>query len=425
MKSLFAAAVGLLLAVWPGLLSPFHMVDDHEVVRFLMNPDGLWERLISDFHRGRFRPLYYAFRQLQYHVFGANPAIWHAFVFGIGVVTLWLFYKLLRFYMARGWAIFGVFLLFVYPHSAAIWFRLGPQEGMGSLLVILALYALARRKTWLFVVSVIAAGFYKESFACLLPAMIVLRWFAYRHRADDVQRVYRFQLLTLVAFALIQIGAIYVTHRFSPYVNGIDVNSNIARGHSIHALEQFLFPVILLAPCLLYVAYHPRNALSGGIVLILWLVPQAILYAGTLDERYYFPAIIALSTVTAFSLAQLSGRQRTHLLGLLCACLIVVIGIPQVVDQPLYAQQWTNEAISFQARMKAIALQQPTEMTFNYPKPLEGEFRLSTAAFLRWYGYKGALSFGGNCEGAYCYFPSGDTLMSLPLTSNDTPVSSK
>lgn len=163
--------------------SGYHLQDDHEIIRRGFNYrtyNTSIETLFSGFPWAgmRFRPLYSLVRNLRIFLFGNDFAIWYTIV-GLEMV----FSIVTAYYIARMWkcnAIISVLfgLLIITGEQSAIWWRLGPQEPLGLLLLLLSIlavqkYEVNRKIGWLLInlVTAILCSWSKEAFTLILPAI--------------------------------------------------------------------------------------------------------------------------------------------------------------------------------------------------------------------------------------------------------------
>ena len=143
---------GILLSTGT-LFSGYHLIDDHEIIKYNFwnesEKHSLFELLSGGFawKKERFRPLYEIVRRIRCVVFGDNMTIWSIIV-ALEIVLIIVF----SYFFARLWRTNGVIsalfsLLVVTGEQSAVWWRLGPQEATGSLLLIVALLCLQNRST--------------------------------------------------------------------------------------------------------------------------------------------------------------------------------------------------------------------------------------------------------------------------------------
>lgn len=375
------------------------MADDEEVVRFLLYPVTLGQKLQVDFSvSGRFRPLYYALRFAEFRVFGTNPLIWHLFMFGVSVLTLVLLYHLLRQFVPLIYALFGMLIPLFYYDSIAIWYRLGTQETIGVLLILLALIAFAHHHDTLFVISILIAAAYKESFTLLIPAMLAL-YILVRKRWVSPQ-----------TFALVAFGAVFgaVVLLLKVGKHGLSGAPEAASNHSIaldalmHLVTLTVLPTAGLTALLLAsIVSSRRERLGTVLVLALWIVPQCILYSAGMLERYQWPAILIYVLIVPVALFRLRVRRGLQRLALILLLLVAPVNLFNVFVQTTFAQGYYEMNHNYQTVLLEVARENPPSVYFDYARDDQIEWRYSTRTYLRFYGYRGRIEFGC-AEGRYC-----------------------
>lgn len=192
----FVSISGLfLLLFWQALLANFYIVEDHHLYDGHVTSLSDWIRRITIDIDGyqRFRPGYWLYIILGGKLFGTNPHLWHAAALSWGVFTCYFFYIALRKFGADIASSFiFVLLLVLSGNQNWIWFNLIPQETIGMLLTALAVWSIAHASQrsqisrWdvLALTAMAVAGFVKESFVLLIPALLLLRWTCQK-RLDD------------------------------------------------------------------------------------------------------------------------------------------------------------------------------------------------------------------------------------------------
>jgi len=170
------------------LHADFAMIDDHEIVHILGSDNRVKVSEISPFiqqwaieNNGRFRPGYYVLRILEAFVAGGHASLWYANRLLLALVSALALYAGLR-VILRPIPTAVVTLLFFSGPQNEIWTRLGPAETYGVPLVLTGFAWIAvhlGRHKWqptrLFpgLTILLLAGFVKESFIPVLPAVLV------------------------------------------------------------------------------------------------------------------------------------------------------------------------------------------------------------------------------------------------------------
>jgi len=341
---LYALCVCLLVVlayVFPGLGAQFHIVDDHEILRFAQGPVDLNSLLNADVLSGRFRPLYYVIRVLQVHLLGGSALAWHVMMGVIGAATCFLLYAAPRQFIRPAYALIALTTLLLFPYAPMIWVRLGPQEGIGSLLLASALLGLGlvwRGKTWgdwLFAGGAILAGFYKESFALIIPALLLLR-IAMQIYLKRPLRAMLPVLLLLGLVGALQIGLIVAAYLMP---NSYGMSQVAGSASRLQPLLQLLarpggsIPLVCAGIAMFRRQKRLVLVLVGAYAL--WLVPQALMYGELLSERYWWPAIIGAACGLGLALEALTQVEAKRLtwIALGATLLAQLVALPNVPRQ--------------------------------------------------------------------------------------------
>lgn len=161
--------------------SAYHFIDDHEIFRMnaAIEQKGILQAAIDWMKNDmkiRFRPTYWIVRFFECFVCGTSMYRWHLFQLCIATLSFYTAYLFIRMKKCLpGLAAAFIIIVFWGEQSAVIW-RLGPQENMGILFVILTLICLHNysvKRTvlnfaLLFLMTALVGGI-KESFLILIP----------------------------------------------------------------------------------------------------------------------------------------------------------------------------------------------------------------------------------------------------------------
>lgn len=164
------------------LFSGYHLVDDHEIIRrvyaYQNNELTLFDKVLAGFPwiSLRFRPLYLLLRRIRCVVFLDNFFIWSVWV-GVEIAfTIVFAYLVARMFKCSKYMSFLFGIIIVTGEQSAIWWRLGPQEPTGILLLMLSVFLLQKyevlsKKRWLLAGTICAfvTSMAKESFTLVLP----------------------------------------------------------------------------------------------------------------------------------------------------------------------------------------------------------------------------------------------------------------
>jgi hypothetical protein len=342
---IFVALSGLFYFLFgPTLQAQLALVDDHEIIRFISPEGSLWNVLESDLHRGRFRPLYYSFRFAEIILFGTNPQAWHIATISFGVLTCFLLYLAAR---KVGADIFSASLfasMFAMTGSLAeIWYRLGPNETLGMLLLALSIWAIAnavrRVSPWfwdgLALTAMALAGLTKESFVLVIPALLLLRWTlqcwihqeTWRQAFCTLQRLMVGGLLVFVAEMVILIAVmLYAPEGYGPTIVKLSLTSLDPRKwyerliSSEAVLLVYYCPMSFTLLAVYWPGGRPKRSYLAAVFLISvgWVIPQLALYSNLMFGRYFFPAIVGIAAINLLALVVVQ-RRRGWILWTLCA----------------------------------------------------------------------------------------------------------
>lgn len=312
---------------WFGLLSHsgsltagFHFTDDHEIVVYseTLKSAGTLETALNwvaeDMRaNGRFRPVYYIHRILQIKFFGAEFFIWSVYT---GLLAS-LSSSLIAFFMLMSGftlleAVLFPCLLFL-GFQTGLWWRLGPAETIGMLIMSMMLAVIAagvKRKSLVLDIIFIGAGVLfmlaKENFILFIPTLLFLKvWFWKKESGRGWPGAIKREGLP-IAVLLFLAGAEIMFIKFFLGTAGIGYAGyeGFKAGPFISALVNYLFAsqAWLVPMCLvLALSVTPRGRKPWGDImavfalLALALLPQVLLYAKSgVSERYILPGVFGV-----------------------------------------------------------------------------------------------------------------------------------
>jgi hypothetical protein len=309
---------------------------------------SFWNYAIErDVGLGRFRPLFWALLTVESALMRDHPRLWIAETQLIGIAAGFLLYFTAR---RLGLRLIPALLvaLWVLIAGRRLWAELQLAEEPALLLTSLTLYAFVRAadersRMWdaLGLTSAICAGLFKESFAAILPALLIFRiWLDLRQQptasiagAVRARRV----LLAIGSLAFVALAAVSAWLLLQPggYDNKIvAAESAGSRWSPLHWIQMVwewshsfaaftpLLGLAFLLPRIRSDARARRSILLGLLVVAAWLVPQFLIYgAQGLREHYFFPAILAIAFPCALGV-DLVLRQRVRWLTAICVLLV-------------------------------------------------------------------------------------------------------
>ena len=361
------AGVGLLV-LHPVLRTGFVLVDDHEILSFspLVHADPqlrplpeLVAQIAADADGGRFRPLYWVIRYAEAATLDEDAQAWHALYLALGVLAAAVLYQALTTAGIGGLPalLTGCWLL-VQPWVSSVWIGLGPQESLGTVLLVLGALATTRgaapgaSRGWdaVFVVVVSAATLVKESFALVPPAMLVLRMLLFAVRKGRLAAVERRAVgvgLVPVAIGLaVSIAAASIAARSQAgsyggsflgaaavSVDAPTVANLIVLGLAGGVGIPFLFAGLALE------LRSSRRLTAGSVAWLigagaacLLILPQMVIYRryGFAMGRYLLPAGLALAAATAAGTVWSHRRGQSWIAVIVTSIWMTVVGLGAV-----------------------------------------------------------------------------------------------
>ena len=354
--SIFILGMVFLFMYVTGIIqSGYHLLDDHEfyVVGKLFPQNGFWQTLISEIKYDlnfRFRPLYRFFRTIGIYFWGTNWKLWYLGRMLQVSCTLILFYIFAR---ERGAnivlsLIFGLLILFGEQSSG--WWRLGPQEGLGIMLMACSFVTtllLGRRNTiqrkLLFIVSLILLSLQKESFLMTVPAFFVLLLVQEIHEKQiDDEENYLIIFSKFVKRHKSEVIIILVILLIEAYViiNYVGTNTIVYAGYSnelpiveyFHGMINILktngfkyLILVVISNLFLQIEMKRENCskiLLFEIVFCLYIfITQLFLHAMSgMWERYLIPWVVSISyfvVIIGFRIMEKNSRLILAYIGIL------------------------------------------------------------------------------------------------------------
>ena len=365
-----------------GNLDPaFHFTDDSEILRFT---DALQTESVvsvvagilkSDFNM-RFRPFYYLNRVIEAKIFGNNFSIWSIWNAVLACATFTFFYVGMR---KLSYSIIEsvIFLMFAFVGlQMAIWWRLGPNETIGTFFLGLTFYFMINSEkrhalnTVLFCISLIITMLCKESYIIIAPAFIVFKLWHEKNKYElSMKETLRNNSLLVIPFLVMCFSLwliIFVIGTNKIIYAGLNTDINIRPlvNGSYRILRNSFFEIemiIILSLLLLY--YELKDEKKFRAILIelilpaifafLIVVPNLILYAKSgMDERYLLPSTIGFAFL-AVSILRIINKNHSWLFKLLVVIILIIFAKPtiQVVKR---ARSFANEGVQTEKMLTAI-----------------------------------------------------------------------
>ena len=352
--ALLLGSVLVFLLVGSGVSrSGYHLSDDHQVVTLSHDLESeswsaVTKRLVQ--HDGqRFRPLYWVHLVATTYVVGTDFDLYLSWVGLQGFGAALLLYGFVRLCGMDFAASVMVALLVIVGRQSKIWWRTGPQENLGLLIVVAGLTLLAwshrsDRKNGLLqgggLLAFSLASLMKESFVVLLPALaawnVLLAW---RLRRIDWTAALRITLpanLTLLTVCAAELLWIALHAGGGPQRISVDLSPlSLAGVLSIYA--QYGWATVAAALGVLYALVFWRGGAKSGrgrelqwiaglvTVGVIVLAPQVLLHSGSLAGthryRYLIPGLLSMAPLIG-ALLTLIGKRAPRIGGLASLAMI-------------------------------------------------------------------------------------------------------
>lgn len=319
-----------LLVSTGALYSGFQLVDDHEILRIkkdLNASDSLTETMANWISRDlsiRFRAAYYAHRILQTALFGSNFLMWHYYIALLAVIASTLVYFVGRLISLNTVESFVLSLLIFIGPQSAIWWRLGPTETLGMVLLSASMlfHGLAAKRTQDFYaleitafLTSLAASLTKESFALFLPSIFFYRTLVSFYnlriswRRALQKNIVPGIILTTICFVELLFIYFYVGTERIGYagVEGLTFRKALTICFQFSQINSLWRIITVLAVFILLIGFRQPNitaplpswkpiAVFTILMSVSILFPQAVLYAKSgLADRYLLPGVTAYS----------------------------------------------------------------------------------------------------------------------------------
>lgn len=338
--------IGLTVFMFMGgsgiLDSGYHFIDDHEIyeIRADFSRFGFWESMVKWLKADlniRFRFSYFLIRISECWLLGDHFRLWHIVQSTIAVLSIFMAYYFARRMQTPSWLsyLFSMGIFLGGGQSAVLW-RLGPQECLGVLLLMITLicltyYAEQKRFFLWSVVLTFFLGGIKESFLILLPLLPFLlltmemrkeNEISFKRCLGMIKDKLLYWIVTYAIFAIdmcivvlrvgvnkIKYAGIDKTFGIKEYMKAtLEICSGSFRAYTLVCVIGVCFlPVLFLVwkwNCLTKSVFLEIliSVLTFGYIL----ASQFVLYAKSgMDERYLIPATIGFSLFWTIDMAYL------------------------------------------------------------------------------------------------------------------------
>lgn len=329
-KQEFVAVVVLSLLLVLGILigvgtinSGWHLVDDHELLRFFYEMKyegrtipGLIKEWVSGELWRRFRPLYYTNRIISSAVLGINP-IRYAIMKASEIIVSCIFLYYCGRLMGAGKVYSFLFAAISWVgYQSPIWWKLGPQEAQCTLLFSIGFFCMLHYLksdklfwAWGSIIACFCMCNYKESFILLIPfLMLYVLYYDIQQQEKSLSwrmvlecirsRLWYYLILGIIFTVLMLFIVFYVG--IGDY-DGVTPDFSVSWRTYIEAYQGVLsadlkwfkrFGIIFILILLTY--WEDLKKLWKEMLLVAsFLLPQIILHAQSgIAERYMLPSTI-------------------------------------------------------------------------------------------------------------------------------------
>ena len=407
------------------ILSGYHLIDDHEIIRRVWNYDNIHSTFYEKFFAGfpwagnRFRPLYTMVRRIRCFFLRDNFVLWSVVV-GLEIsFSIFFSYLVARLFKCHPFMSILFGLLIVVGEQSAVWWRLGPQEPMGLLLLMITIWMIQRyeqseKRVWIIGAACfsVLCSWSKESFALFLPAIPMLAVaydVYYAEPGKSFVKSLRKNLLLIVVDIIALIWNLYqiifkVGLIFAGYA-GIDTAMG-KRGYLLSVwkilntnLVIYFYGLLLIA--IIAILYLVRKRAIGEVFKQVWLLlviclgiigVQLVLHAKSgMWERYLIPTTVAIAMIAVIVVNRIIADNRKILIGY-GVLLALVIGY-------LWCVKIYPQGVSFTASGREFqdcfdVLEQQASKDSIVIADLDDELNLSVESYLKAkLGYRRVFSY--------------------------------
>ncbi len=438
---IFLCSLALALGVFGrSIWMDWTMFDDHQIMQFVGPGRGLsfsemWALLpqteIGQYGVSlRFRPTYWFLRLLECVLWGARPALWHAFRVLILVLSLSVFWTLLT--RCLGWVAAGLLCAYTltFPYWAEIFTLLGPGEtyAVGGLaLYLLGMHRMAQRLqngvkaglfpcAALFIGSLLSIGS-KENFVLLAIPTAYLGFLAVRHK--DAMAIIAASASAMFALYVASGAVLAVAHQgVDVYAHPVDPLDRVVRVFQSLREVRSQTPLLMLVTLAVVPGALALTARAAGsarkpllkaqgwlTILSLVYLSQLLFYNGEwpTGTRYDFPGLLyipaTLVILSAYSTRVIHSADQSNFsrvwqlaISLALAVLILVRGYGGSVKFVEGMVQSSNQFVQSIEETALILRAHPDHaLVLESGSVSDYEFVFSHEEFLRAYGVENKI----------------------------------
>lgn len=306
---------------------------------------------------GRFRPVYWILSTVNVHFFKNTPLFWQLETLLIGIITCICFY-FIAIHLHFSWITSLLCSIWLLLRGENLWVEKQLQETPGILFIVLGMLFIIKgakkeriiKWDWLGLFFIALAGFTKESFILLIPAIVLLRLtlpFCFFHNISFIKTLKNLKGLILVFAFLFFLQLViallaYFHGQYSSKVVGTSpLDISILRWVSMitsqcRYLSYFLpaLGIFFLFPTVLKNKLVLKRSMAVTSILMLWLTPQLILHGNVgFRKHYFYPAIFALIICNALGL-EIIKKLKLKISSVLYSIFLIISLVPMILTIP-------------------------------------------------------------------------------------------
>lgn len=354
------------------IVSGYHLVDDHEIIRRVWSYDHTDSTFYAKFFAGfpwagnRFRPLYTMVRSIRCFFLRDNFVLWSVIV-GLEIsFSIFYSYLVARLFQCRPFMSILFGLLIVVGEQSAVWWRLGPQEPTGLLLLMISIwmiqqYELSGKKVWVIGASCfsVLSSWSKEAFTLFLPVIPMLAVaydIFYAEPGQTIWKSLRKNLILVVADTIALIWNLYqIVFKVGILSIGYaGIDKSMGKRRYLLSILKILNANLaiyfygLLLVAVVAILYLISNKTIGDVLRQVWLLllicmgsigAQLVLHAkGGMGERYLIPSTVAIAMIAVIVINRAIADNGKLLIGysVLLALLIGYLWCAKVYPKGVY-----------------------------------------------------------------------------------------
>lgn len=317
----FILIVVVFITISPIFQTSINYVDEPEYFQIVDNNTSLIEFTSFYMEQGRYKPLGCIVQWCVAKVTNKNILSLRIWVWLLTSFSLLLLYRLLLKLSINRFVSLLITLLIFTAGFNEIWWRLGPYESLGFLILVTTanIYLSSTKRNWLFILLLFFGGLIKESFIPILLFIPLLKYEKNESLWSHFKKIKTDYVIVLMIVGIHCIS-LCITLHFSRgmYLSDSTFDRWFLLGHNIKML--FTPHLLYLAIIIILVSKKPLKKitfLNWTIIMIIWIICQLTVHSNTLifdQSRYLMPGIILV--YLCFSKVQQSVNSKVIILTL-------------------------------------------------------------------------------------------------------------